>query len=78
MYFPAYVNTYCQIIVYISWGYTSVRNMEDVDPGMVNEGKQLDEGLRILARLIARRHLAMTDAQSDKPSDGEEVNDNHS
>jgi hypothetical protein len=51
--------------------------MEDVDPGIVNEGKYLDEGLRILARIIARRHLARTDAKSKKPSDGEEVNDNH-
>ena len=30
--------------------------MESGDPGMVNERNNLDEGLRILARIIARRH----------------------
>jgi len=30
--------------------------MESGDPGMVNDRNNLDEGLRILARIIARRY----------------------
>jgi hypothetical protein len=49
---------------------------KDRSNGMANP--EVLQGLRVLARIIAAAYLAQTDAQAERPSDGEEVDDDHS